>query len=211
MEELVAYAIAISIGGCVMTVAAVVNRLRRRNAAHDAKQALAKPALVAAHPEGKSVRVSGTVRLREVWVEAPLSARRCVAYRARVVMSLGEFRDQSDCVPFTLVRDDGSHVAIDSSYALIDIPPQPLPPGSKDRCRDFAIARAIASGDRWRAKYEESTVTEGMQVSVTGMLMKDGTEPPRDERGFREDAFGLRIAGDAEHPIAIGPSLLSVA
>jgi hypothetical protein len=204
VEELVGWAILAGIGGCVTAVAAVVNRIRRKNASHEARKALARPALVAAHPEGNSVRVSGTVRLRAFWVEAPLSARRCVAYRARIMMSLGEFRDQSECVPFTLVRTDGSHVEIDSAYALIDIPPQPLPPGSEDRCRDFAIARAIASGDRWRATYEEAVVTEGMLVSVTGLLMKDGTAPSNVERGFRDDAFGLRLVGDEQHPIAIG-------
>ena len=143
--------------------------------------------------DGAAVHVTGHVRITGESIEAPLSARRCIAYRAS--MHLGGFfglgnkpRETSRMVPFAIARPDGSIIAIDSEHAKLDLPPLALPAGSAERCLQFAISRGIASGDRQGATYTEVVIIEGMRVSVAGTLR---CEP-------------LRVAGTAERPIVIG-------
>jgi hypothetical protein len=196
------------VAGAIATTRTIVERRRTRRVLR------AKPALDATLAEGTEVRATGTVRALGATIEAPLSARRCVAYRARLQPTAGIVglasrpKEAVGIVPFALDRLDGTSIVIESEHALIvDLPPTQLGPDAVARCERFAIARAVASGDRRRARYEEIVVEDGMVVMVSGLLMKDPVEEPatEDQRGYRDSLpVKLRLAGNADHPIVIG-------
>jgi hypothetical protein len=201
-------AIALAVAG-----SAIVATLRATSEHHNVrKQLRAKRAIDPSLPDGTEVRVTGFVRALDETLAAPFSAYPCVVFRSRMVTAAGLIglgvrpKEAARCVRFAIELPDGSRVTIDSTHARLDLPAIKLPAGSEKRCLEFAMAHAVASGDRNGAQYEEVLVQEGMAVSVCGLLMKDIVEvPPSNEREFRQPPPpALRIAGNAKHPIAIG-------
>lgn len=153
------------------------------------------PPIDAAAGVGQTVFAIGSVKLVEEPLVGPLSEKRCVAHRSRLYIgtfdSYSKKREQIGLTKFALQRRDGSIVTIDATHARFTLPALSLPPGSDDRCKQFAIARAVASGDRRVAKYEEVLVLEGMRLAVAGTLATEPGEP-------------ARLTGDEKSPIIIG-------
>jgi hypothetical protein len=123
----------------------------------------------------------------------PLSQKTCVAHRSRVYLGLmggSKAREQIGIVPFSIETNDGKRIEIESAHVKFVFPALSLPPGSDERCVQFAIAHAVASGDRRDARYEEVLVMEGMKIAVAGRLER------------RNDV--VRLVGDETRPIIIG-------
>lgn len=187
----------------------VLERRRARRALRE------KPALDASSPDGTEVRVTGIVRVLEETLEAPLSARRCVIFRSRVYLHSGLFRharlprEHLRMVPFAVERDDGTLVTVEGKHVLLDLDPIKKLHTEETRRHQLGFTLGLNARALRAANYEEVVVEEGARVSVAGLMMKDLAEaPPMEERAFRDaPAPALRIAGDAQHPLAIGPVL----
>ena len=180
-----------------------------------ARQALRERApLDHSSPDGSEVRVTGIVRALDEVLEAPLSGRRCVVYRSRMAPVEGfvlwarvqKPLEQIRMVPFALELPDKSRVIVDSRHALLDIDPIKKLQTDETRRHQLALALGLPIRDGRAAHIEETVVTEGMRITVGGLVMKDVSKAPTgEERTFRDaQATQLRIAGDAAHPIAIG-------
>lgn len=191
-------------------IAAGRKLLERRRARRTLRE---KPALEASSPDGTEVRVTGTVRILDETLEAPLSGRRCVVYRARVYQHRGLSGrarvplEQLRMVPFVIERDDGTRVTIEGKHVLLDLDPIKKLRADDTRRHQLGFTLGLSVRDLRNARYEEVVVEEGARVALAGLMMKDLAEaPPMGERAFREaPAPALRIAGDAAHPLAIGP------
>ncbi|MBL9012889.1 MAG: hypothetical protein JNL83_01865 [Myxococcales bacterium] len=165
-------------------------------------------------PEGTEVRVTGIVRVLDETLEAPLSGVRCVVYRSRMSPVEGfvlwarvqKPLEQARMVPFALELPDKSRVIVDSRHALLDLDPIKKLRADETRRQQLGLALGLAVRQQRASDVEETVVTEGMRVTVGGLVMKDvSPEPTSEERAFRDEQRAqLRIAGDAAHPIAIG-------
>jgi hypothetical protein len=197
----------------VIIAAAAATGTQRWFADRRARRALrSATALAPTTPEGGTTRVTGRVRIAKQVFDAPLSARRCVAYRVRVFGSTGLISDrplryeEAQTVPFVIERPDGTRVEIATTHATLDLPYLALPADSDDRCLALVQRAAIVNPGIAKLTFEEVVVMEGMRVSVAGLLMKDASlDPAASERGFREDQPpAMRLAGDAKHPVIVG-------
>jgi hypothetical protein len=197
----------------IMFLAAAFREAKQRRDQKLTRQALrGATAIDAAATEGGIVRVTGRVRIGTHCFDAPLSNRKCAAYRIRIYGLSGGFSndrelryEEMQVVPFEIERPDGTRVAIDSKHARLDMPHLPLPPGSEARCSELLTARRLSYKLK-KVDFEETVVTDEMRLSVAGLLMKDSAlDPDAAERGFRDgQAPAMRIAGNAQHPIIIG-------
>jgi len=202
--------------GLIMAGSAAIGATRKVLERRRARKELrSRPVLGAETDEGAVVRVTGVVRETDETLVAPISGRRCVVYRSRV-MSAGGFvrrafrpRESFAMVPFTLERDgDGVAVAIEGRHALLDLPnlklPAPKTADLRGRRASFLALHALKASAG--GTFEEVVVEAGMRVTIAGLMMKDLTEaPPEGEAGYREDAPStLRLAGDLAHPLVIG-------
>ena len=178
------------------------------------KRLLAEQSLARELPEGRSARVTGVVRPSADLLEAPLSGRRCVAFRTRVDVRMWLIRRMINNVPgiversevrdFEIECDDGAVVTIAGSHVLLDLDPLVLPPLNDPRraafLREHRIHAPIPPDD-----FEEVVVEPGARVTVAGQLLLDGAAPqPGQELGFREHAHHRRLVGNKQHPILIG-------
>ncbi len=192
-------------------IAAGRKLLERRRARRALRE---KPALDATSPDGTEVRVTGVVRITGETLEAPLSGRPCVVFRSRVYLHRGITgrarvpHEHLRMVSFAVERDDGSLVTIEGKHVLLDL--DPLKKLRPDDTRRYQLGFTLGLSARAlrAANYEEVVVEEGARVAIAGLMMKDLAEaPPMEERAFRDaPAPSLRIAGDARHPLAIGPA-----
>jgi len=213
MADFLTIGVMVAFGGSAAIAAGRKIVERRR-----ARRALRRPVLDPTSSEGTEVRVTGTVRALDETLEAPLSGRRCVVYRSRVqvVRTIGSRamrpNETLGIVPFVVDRGDAGSVLVDSKFALLDLEPLELPRprglSSAERTRRdrFLLLHGKDLRHAGRARFEEVVVEPGDTVSVSGLMMKDIAEtPPDDERAFRDaPAPALVLAGNAEHPIAIG-------
>jgi hypothetical protein len=178
-----------------------------------------RPALGAETPDGTVVRVTGTVRLRDTLIVAPLSGVECVAARARVSAEMWNTRGARKprewfaIVSFLIERDGEPPVVVEGEHAEIALPTQKLarPKAGSDalhRREQLLLQLGIGAHRARGGGFEEVAVVPGMHVSVVGLMMLgQAIEPPRtdDQRMFRESpASTLRLVGNAAHPIVIG-------
>ena len=183
--------------------------IERRRARRELRQ---KPPLDAASPEGETVRVTGVVRVAEDTLVAPLSGRTCVVARSQVTigyrLTSRAMRPQElvQMVPFVLDRGSDGIVRVEGHHVLLDLRPLPRRELERGRREHFLVLQGYTVRDARRAIFAETLVEPGDRVSVSGLVMKDlSSEPPREELGFREPVpTSIRIAGNAEHPLAIG-------
>jgi hypothetical protein len=174
------------------------------------------PPLGTETPDGTSVRVTGTVRVREATIVAPLSGVECVAARARAisgvrVAGVGS-REWFAIVSFVLERDGEPPVIVDGMHARLDLPLERLGRAKRDSPerarREQLLLQLGVHAFGWGAKFEEVVVTPGMRVSVAGMMMlapSDAPPSPDRELGFREPPPAtIRIVGSATYPLIIG-------
>lgn len=201
----------LSLAAGSIAIAAGRKALERRRA----RAALRERApLDRASPEGSEVRVTGIVRVLDETLEAPLSGLRCVVYRSRMAPVEGfvlwarvqKPLEQIRMVPFALELPDKSRVIVESRHALLDIDPIKKLRSDETRRRQLGLELGLSVRNQRASEIEETVVTEGMRITVGGLVMKDVAEgPTSEERIFRDaPAAQLRIAGDAAHPIAIG-------
>lgn len=208
--DLTALGIVAAVAGSA-AIAAGRKLLERRRARRALRE---KPALDASSPDGTEVRVTGVVRFTDEVLEAPLSGRACVVYRARIYFHRGIANraraphELLHMVPFALERDDGTRVTIEGKHVLLDLDPIKKLPTDESRRHQLGFTLGMSPRDLRGASYEEVVVEDGARVAIGGLMMKDAAEaPPMEERAFRDaPAPSLRIAGDAAHPLAIGPA-----
>jgi hypothetical protein len=136
----------------IMLVAAAFREAKQRRDQKLTRQALrGATAIDAAATEGGIVRVTGRVRIGTHCFDAPLSNRKCAAYRIRIY-GLGsgfsndrELRyEEMQVVPFEIERADGTRVAIDSKHARLDMPhplSRPAPSRAAASCSPRAASR----------------------------------------------------------------------
>lgn len=151
----------------------------------------ATPRLSPASSVGATVVAIGRVRPLAPELDAPLSGRPCVAFRARVYRGSVDamFWERAAVVGFALDREDGPSIVIEATHAAFMFPPLPLPVDAPDRCDQFAIELGLAASLRKKGTYEEVLVLEDMRVAICGRLVENGEHP--------------RLGGDAESPIVI--------
>ncbi|HEX5060215.1 MAG TPA: hypothetical protein VFV99_12690 [Kofleriaceae bacterium] len=201
--------LAIAVGSAA--VGAGRKLLERRRARRALRE---KAPLAASSPEGEVVRVTGSVRVLDQMLTAPLSGRACVVYRSRV-QSGGKLtsramrpRESIAMVPFIIDRGPEGHVLVEGKHVLLDIPPLALKRQEMERARreQFFVQHGFVLREIGHAHFEETVVEPLMRVSVAGLMMKDlPTAPASEELGFRDAAPpNLRIAGNVEHPLVIG-------
>jgi hypothetical protein len=145
-------------------------------------------------PVGSTVIAIGRVRTIEGReLDAPLSLRPCVAYRARVYIGpVGEstWWGTANVTSFELERPGEVPITIEAgSHVEFRFPALPLPADAPDRCEAFAISLNLDPKVRKKAAYEEIIVLEDMRIAVRGRLVENGARP--------------RLAGDATSPIII--------
>lgn len=145
--------------------------------------------------DGAIVVANGYVELADDAIEAPLTGRSCVAFRAEVKLGglwgpASRPRARVASVRFTIRCADGTRIAIESEHLHFDLPYARVTPD--ERCTELAKSMAIASGDRAGAAYREVAIVEGMLVAVSGRLEREPV---------------LRLVGTADRPIAIGRPL----
>ena len=184
--------------------------LERRRARRTLRE---QPPLSAAAPEGETVRVTGIVRVADETLVAPLSGLTCVVSRsqvsvgAKITSRAVRPRETVHMVPFLIDRGDEGIVHVEGKHALLDLPPLHRRDLDSERCIRLLVVHGYSRRDMRRAVFAETIVAAGDRVSLSGLVMKDVNEaPPGDEeRGFREALpTTIRIAGNAEHPLAIG-------
>ena len=185
--------------------------LERRRARRELRE---KQPLDMRSPEGQVVRVTGVVEVLDGTLEAPLSGKACVVYRARVAAG-GKLTSRAQrpkelaaMIPFVIDRGAQGRVVIEGKHALLDVAPLSMRRDKIDpeRRSQLLVRVGLALRELGRAHYEETVIEPGMRVSVAGLMMKDlTTEPVNDELGFRDaPPTSLRLAGNVEHPLVIG-------
>jgi len=165
--------------------------------------------------DGTFARVTGTVRVVDELVVAPLSGVECVVARSRVRIAntwrLPRRREQFAMVSFVVDRDGEPPVAIEGVHARLDVTPLPLaaPRGmsSPERSRREALLRRVRLPltAMATARFEETVVRPGDRITIAGLVMLDPGAPPTGELGHRDaPPSRLRLAGNADHPLVIG-------
>jgi len=178
-----------------------------------------RPALGTETPDGTVVRVTGTVRVRDTTIVAPLSGIECVAARARVtsgVHAKGEARSNEwfAIVSFVLERDGEPPVVVEGVHARLDLPAEKLKTakhGSPELVRREQLLLQLGiKRIAWRGGFEEVVVTAGMRVSVAGLMMLGVPTAPAaaSELGFRDQPPAtIRLVGSATYPLVIGAAV----
>jgi len=185
--------------------------LERRRARRELRE---KTPLDAHSPEGEVVRVTGSVRVLDQPLIAPLSGLTCVVFRSRV-QSGGKLtsramrpRESIAMVPFIIDRGPEGQVLVEGKHVLLDLAPLAMKRQEIEQSRreQFLVKQGFTLRELGRAVFEETVVEPYMRVSVAGLMMKDlPTAPASEELGFRDAAPpNLRIAGNVEHPLVIG-------
>jgi hypothetical protein len=129
--------------------------------------------LARGRPGGTSV--AGTIAA-ERSIEAPLSGRRCVAFR--LTGAAGADRvDDSDAVPFTVITAEGERVRVLSPPARVRLATEPFPvdAAARARLRPFLEARGLGADGPLRLA--EGCLAEGDPVHVTGVPTRAADAP----------------------------------
>lgn len=201
--------VAVAVGSAAIGAGRKV--LERRRARRELRE---KQPLSARSPEGQVVRVTGVVEVLDGTLEAPLSGKSCVVYRARVSAG-GKLTSRAQrpkelaaMIPFVIDRGAQGRVVIEGNHALLDVAPLSMRRDKIDpeRRSQLLVRVGYALRELGRAHYDETVIEPGMRVSVAGLMMKDlVTQPVNDELGFRDaPPTNLRLAGNVEHPLVIG-------
>ncbi len=166
------------------------------------------PPLAHDTPEGTMCRVRGVVGRLDETLVAPLTGAACVAYDARVTVSMTRPQQQRGprsleppilvrLVPFVV-----GDAIVDAEHADVLAPRRRA--ASRERVHSFLARFGLASlvTPLWA---RERIIAEGDEVEVAGVLMREGARmPSTDERAFRAgEHTSARIVGSDEHPIVI--------
>jgi hypothetical protein len=180
----------------------------------------AKRAMIAAAPtefeDNALVTFTGTVKLvvGEQLV-APLSGKRCVAYRAEASTSRslrvrqmsgrgdhvgGQHVVEIRLVPFVLATESGD-VIVDAETCELLVPVLPLIPRKLAREQRFIDRSGLATPLRM-AFFEELRIELGAKIKVHGVSRSEGVATGG-ETGFREAPTRILLTGDDAHPLTI--------
>jgi hypothetical protein len=158
--------------------------------------------------ESTFVRVTGTVRVHERTVVAPLSGRECVAARSRLRLhrrNNNRVYEVFATVPFSVVRDGGGDVLVDAAYIQLATRPVDVKRVALERKQSLLADHRLNTGEAGRAWFEEVVVEAGRRVSVAGTLILEPGGPAAGERAFRAaPAVAPRLTGDMKHPVVLG-------
>jgi hypothetical protein len=156
------------------------------------------------------VTLTGTVKLHGEPLDAPLSGKRCVAFRVSVRLyeqtsrrrrRLLEHKFAAAMTPFTLVTDHGD-VLVDGSTCDLLLRPAPVIPRKIER-DERLMARLDIRGSAADAGFDEALVAEGATIAVHGIAREEVAADGAGETGFREAPRRIRLTGDDTHPLTI--------
>jgi hypothetical protein len=198
----------LAIGAIVAVVGGAVESIRRARVRSAARQRMAGAQAVLA--DNTVVTLTGTVRSNGKLLTAPLSGTPCVLHRSTIRMFQGKRRrrmlvaERTRCemVPFEL-ETRGGKVIVVGDRADVTIRPGPIIPRQLDRDRAFMRGLGL-DGDIRSAGFDEVVIEPGMTVAVYGVARFEAT-PDVGESGFRDEVRTVRLAGDDQHPLTIGP------
>lgn len=161
--------------------------------------------------EGDLVFVSGVVRSLDETLVAPLSGKRCVAYRARAKGPATPpqkgntiWQETMQVRPFAIERDDdGARIAVTGEHMHFVLAPEKLG-GHFDRESSFLARHAIARS-KGAASFNEVLVEVGAKVLVGGTLVLVPRDaPPTGELGFRDPPPpDPQLVGSRDVPLVI--------
>jgi hypothetical protein len=173
--------------------------------------------LTATSRDGAVVKVTGVVRAaRDVApFLSPLGGVPCVAYRvqARIRGLRGTttgLHDLTRARPFVIERDAAGpmvRVVVDSAHALLATQPERPEAGPFERRVELLGELGFDEANAARSELEEAIIPVGAEVTVAGTLTSALEAPHgRAELGYRDSGkLAIRLVGDREHPVAIGP------
>jgi hypothetical protein len=187
-----------------LVAAGVGDRLRGARPLAEARRRLREGAPRLA--DHAAVTLTGTVRVRDDLIEAPLTGRLVVFHLSVArVSELGVQVVEHELVPFELETAEGI-VRVEGATADVAFPPVPVIPRQIERVQRFLTAHGIAFEHALGASIDEIAVEPGARIAVHGVVQVELDPSNAGERGFREPAptrTTLRAAPD--HPLTLGP------
>jgi hypothetical protein len=159
--------------------------------------------------------VTGKVRPAATALTAPLSGRRCIAYRAvaRIyetrasrVSLVGQKRNliaeiaEARMVSFELDTVHGI-VIVDGDEPNLVVPAVPVIPRKIGREGSFLAAHGTSPHETRTAGFDEVIVEPGDKISVHGLVV---VEADPNVGNYREVGQRYRIIADPDHPLTIG-------
>lgn len=196
----------------VMTrgVAKALTQATRRAAAR--RRMRGAPSALADHTVAT---LRGVVHALDEPLVAPLSGTPCVLHRSTVRV-FGKGRSPAgprpvvgettrcEMVRFELATRDG-RVIVDGTEADVTIRPRPIIPRKLEREQAFlhTIGYDGHAGD---AGFDEVVIEPGMLVAVHGVVRVEITPAATGDVGFRDAPKQVRLVGDEQHPLTIGPA-----
>jgi len=154
------------------------------------------------------VTVTGTVRVLDATLIAPLSGTTCVAHqsRARVYAKDSRFgvrrlldEQARDEMTSFLLSTAAGEVIVSGSAAVLAIRTSSIIPRRIDRERAFLRAVGLDDDPR-NASFDQVVILEGMKLTVFGVSLVEVTPG---ESYYRETATRTRLTGDESHPLTI--------
>lgn len=156
------------------------------------------------------VTLTGTAKLIDEALVAPLSGKPCIAFRSTVrtfrqtrrgaVREIEHEITEIKMTSFVLVTKDGD-VIVDGDVCEMPIRSAPIIPRRLDLERDF-LARVDLSGDAQTAGFDEVAIPNGARIMVHGVARKELADAGG-ETNFREAPTKIRMTSDGAHLITI--------
>lgn len=181
-----------------------------KRAAHVAERRRRMRAAKRVHEDNTPVTLAGKVKLLGEPLEAPLSGKRCVAYRAtaRVYERRGRYKHvthelvATKLVPFVLETAEGDiHVDVVRDSVEFVLAPSPLIPRKLEREQRFVRELGVHATD---CGFDEIAIQAGMAIAVHGIgRVELSAAAAAAETDYRTAPSRLRIIGDASHPLTI--------
>jgi hypothetical protein len=208
-----------------MGVRALINRV----APFLSSRALART-MIASARDGERVRIVGHVRRHREVLNAPISDKPCVFYRAEVFMPEFEDPDDKDAKPGGygrrencrdfLVEDETGQATVIATGAQIDFPAS-WHVGFDDRiirfletCRRTDMVERLTSPTNLvgqqstRVRYQETIVADGTPVSVLGRARwVPNAVDPATATAYRSKGQHLIVEADGPNPIIVSGHL----
>jgi hypothetical protein len=158
--------------------------------------------------EGALVTVSGTVKVLDDELVAPLSGARCVMYRARLrslgaVGATGSVDTSFAIRPFAIDAGSAGVTIVRGSDAEVDLPAVAQRRITSERSTSFKVLHGV--GHMARVLLDEVIIEPGTWITVAGRAQRDlVAEPSTAELGFRDSPRGrLELIGSQAHPLLV--------
>jgi hypothetical protein len=155
--------------------------------------------------------VTGTVRVLDRSLVAPLSGRTCVIYVARVAIKTDALQQlvapiedpvETRWVQFALETDAGT-VIVDDTAGDVDLPELPLIPRKLELEQRFLAERGAPPELARTAGFHEIVVEPGDRIAVHGLVIHEEHTGEVGERGYRDMPRRVRLVAHRDHALAI--------